>query len=116
MNKKVMVRKSKLKVSDFSRVFPSRKLGFKERYMQTFWLIEFDSHYEIHQKLSTLGKIIVPIIGIMCLIPVFFYSGVKGVLEYYSDTTPYFMGKTIRRDQLYHGHESTVQLIKAVGW
>ena len=110
------MRKYKIRKKDFERIFTRRKLTLRERYMQTFWFVDCESHYELHQKISLLCLIVSPIFYLLLTVPIFLVRGLIGVCDMYKYFLPYAMGKPLRVDGCYHKVETTEALIKLAGW
>ncbi len=110
------MRKQKIKTTEFKKIFTKRVMNWRQKYMQTIWFVDMDSHYEIHQKVSILWLILSPLFYIAVTPLVFFFKGAFGVGAVWSEFVPYALGKPIRVDQCHHGAESTDALIKLAGW
>lgn len=109
------MRTKKIKASDFASVYTKRKLGFRERYLQSFLLIEEEGKYEIHQKLNILGRLVTVVMIPIMIIPVSIYGGLKECYSFVIDSYPYVLGKAIRKDALHMCHEQTSKIIK-IAW
>lgn len=110
------MRKAKISNKNFQSIFTKRTMNWRQKYMQTIWFVDMDSHYEIHQKVSILCLILSPLFYIAVTPLVFFFKGAFGVGAVWSEFMPYALGKPIRVDECYHNADSTEALIKLVGW
>ena len=106
----------KIKTSDFQNIFTKRNITWREKYLQTVWFVDMESHYEIHQKVNILGLITSILFYSIATIPILIINGVYGVRDVWKDITPYMLGKPIRVDQCYHGTEPTEALKKLAGF
>ena len=112
-----IMRKHKVSKKEFEQIFTRRQLTFRERHMQTFWLMETSEvSYMMHQKVNALGALSMVILALIVTAPLFIISGLKGVVGMWGETLSYLDGKPARRDYCYRGAESTEKLIKLAGW
>ena len=110
------MRSYKVSKKDFESIFTRRELTFRERYMQDFIFIDKVDYYELHQKLSAIGKVIVVTTMPILMIATFIFGGVKGCIDLLNHSISYISGKSVRQDFCHKDHEGTIELIKLAGW
>ena len=111
------MKKYKVSNKDFESIFTKRKLTLREKYMQTFWFVEASEvSYMMHQKLNALGALSMVILALIVTAPLFFISGLNGVVDMWGGILSYLNGKPGRRDHCYRGVSTTDALIKLAGW
>ena len=110
------MRKYKVRKKDFEQIFTRRELSFRERYMQDFIFIDKVDYYELHQKLSTTGKVMVVTTMPVLMVAAFIFGGIKDCIELLNHSILYISGRSVRHDFCHKDHEGTIELIKLAGW
>ena len=108
--------KVKISHADFLTVFSKRRFTIGDKVLRNIYVIEDDDgNYWVNETTSITGVIAFIAVAIVAVIPVILYAGLKEVPELAKDSLIVLSMKPLRQDNLHHGAECTVEILKLAG-